>query len=168
MRLLGALLIAASLAGCARDIPPDTPPDELALSRFESRLSAGAQCQELFGFRNALPPTSDILLVMNARLREVGCFSSTSERGTPSSRPETPPSGPGGSFTVREYQVYRKVVDDPRDIPESALLEAVGAEYGMPSDQVRNISDRVQRVLYENGWLGTPRTEIAHASDWSR
>ena len=49
-------------------------------SGFQERLSAGADCAELFRIRNLADPSSPDVPNMNSSLREVGCFSSSSTR----------------------------------------------------------------------------------------
>lgn len=47
---------------------------------FYQRLEAGADWPELFELRNELDPKDPDIPEMNESLREIGCYSSTSER----------------------------------------------------------------------------------------
>jgi hypothetical protein len=55
-------------------------PEEPSRRSFDEALEAGASCQELFDIRNEADPKSSEIEEMNVRLREVGCFNSSSER----------------------------------------------------------------------------------------
>lgn len=54
--------------------------DGASLQRFTERLEDGADCSELFAIRNEFDPHADEIDEMNVKLREVGCYNSTSER----------------------------------------------------------------------------------------
>lgn len=75
MRWIATLGLTAliSLAGCTEE---DTPPS----GGFYGRLEAGANCPELFEIRNELDPKDPDIPEMNDRLREIGCYSASSER----------------------------------------------------------------------------------------
>lgn len=72
MRWVPAVFALAALMACAGESSPH--------ERFTERLTAGASCSELFSIRNEVVPQDPILEEMNAELREIGCYSATSER----------------------------------------------------------------------------------------
>lgn len=47
---------------------------------FAAALNAGATCAELFEIRNEPDPKDAVVETMNAELRRIGCFSSSSTR----------------------------------------------------------------------------------------
>lgn len=68
-------LLALPACGETDSTAPDGPSPG-----FYARLKAGAECPELFDLRNELDPKDPEIPKMNERLREIGCYSSTSER----------------------------------------------------------------------------------------
>lgn len=74
MRLAIAAVAVALLAGCSGDGGSESRPS------FGQRLREGADCAELFDLRNREDPDSPLIVRMNEQLREIGCFSSGSER----------------------------------------------------------------------------------------
>jgi hypothetical protein len=97
---------------------------------------------------------------MNAKLRSVGCFTNTSKRA-----PEGPPNT--AAFTVREYRIYRAVIDTPMSVTEAQALRNVAKAQKMAVAEVRKTTEKVQAILSKNSLFGTPETEIRHASDWN-
>ena len=78
------------------------------------------------------------------------------------------PAGPGTpTFTVNEYRIYRAVIDTPMSVSESETLQRTAQRYGVSVQEAREVVDKVQKVLFQNGWMSTPATEIRHASDWN-
>ena len=76
-RVLVYLALCYPLAGC----PEGNGGQDLAgYAAFTDRLSAGATCEELFQIRNSVDPGSPDIDRMNADLRSIGCFSSSSTR----------------------------------------------------------------------------------------
>ena len=73
-------------------------------------------------------------------------------------RPGTP------TFTVNEYRIYRAVIDTPMSVSESVTLQRTAKRYGVSVQEAREVADKVQKVLFQNGWMGTPASEIRHAS----
>ncbi len=71
-----------------------------------------------------------------------------------------------GNFTVKEYRIYRAVIDTPMSIPESVAYPRAARRFDVSPAQAREITEKVNRILGMNGWLGTPDNEIRHASDW--
>lgn len=47
---------------------------------IRTRIDAGASCAELFEARNVINPQSPDIPAINASLREIGCYSSSSTR----------------------------------------------------------------------------------------
>ena len=146
-------------------------------STFQQRLEAGATCQELFAIRNALDPKSPSIWRMNGQLREVGCYSASSIRSAAGTSTEAgntaganavgaDPSTAPATFTVREYRVYRSIIDTPMSVPRDESIEAAASRYNMPVTEVKAAADKVQKVLFANKWYGSAEAEIQHASDW--
>lgn len=156
---------------------------------FYSRLEGGADCNELFGIRNALDPKSEQIPAMNRDLRAIGCLNSfdirTDKRTrdspvpsslttrSPTSAPSptpvtpTPALSPEETFTVREYRIYRMVLDTPLAVSEEEAFRRAAAKHRATNVGAREIFDKVQRILTENNWFGPPRYEINRAVDWS-
>ncbi len=63
-----------------RPATPEADTPATNASSFTERLNAGASCQELFALRTAVDPSAPQIPGMNAALREIGCFSSSSVR----------------------------------------------------------------------------------------
>jgi len=146
--------------------PPPRPapaqqlsPGQRAYQGFHQAYQASADCPQLFDLRNAAkeavsPAQADD---MNIKLQAVGCHTRTSTRN--------PPDEEGGpSFTVREYRVYRFVLDAP--MSEADAIEEVMAEHNLTADEVQATIKKIQSLLVENNWFGRPEAEIQHASDW--
>src|SRR6185295_14973921 len=74
---------------------------------------------------------------------------------------------PGATYTVKEYRIYRAVVDTPMSIPEAQALGAVARQFGVTTDVARKVTDKVQEALFRNKWFGGPESEIRRASDWN-
>ncbi|MFD1716726.1 hypothetical protein [Georgenia deserti] len=68
------------LAGCSDDGGGSESDTATGWAEFEAALDDGAPCGELFEIRNAWDPDSDLVERANEALRDVGCFSSSSER----------------------------------------------------------------------------------------
>lgn len=138
-----------------------TAAQDAAYEKFLGALSAGADCPRLFELRNAAKRTATPNQEdqMNVKPRGVGCCSSTSTR-TPEVRPNT------GDFTVKEYRIYRAVIDTPMSVAEEQAMRTIGAAHNMSVAEVRKTTRKVEMALFKNKWYGTPETEIRHASDW--
>lgn len=72
----------------------------------------------------------------------------------------------GKLFTAKEYRIYRAVIDTPMSISEEQALQNAGKLYGVTPDEAKKIANKVQSVLFQNKWFGSPESEIKHASDW--
>jgi len=83
------------------------------------------------------------------------------------SAPNQPPALPKGSaYTVKEYRIYRAVIDTPMSASEAQAYPNAAIQYGVTVTQARKATEKVQESLSRNGWFGSPATEIQHASDW--
>lgn len=135
---------------------------------FKQQLDAGAGCAELFEIRNSLDPKASDVVRMNKALREIGCYSSSSVRSTTSAAEETQSdkNQATATFTVNEYKMYRAVLNVPSSVPEQQALQNVGNRYKIPVEDLRKVVNKVQKILFDNKWFGTPESEIQHASDW--
>jgi hypothetical protein len=69
-------------------------------------------------------------------------------------------------FTIREYSIYRAVIDTPMSVSEEEALRRVAKRHGITVAEAGKVVDKVMEVLSDNGWFGTPESEIRHASDW--
>lgn len=72
-----AILITIALVaamGCAPD------GGEGGTASFDQAVSEGASCSDLYEIRNSYQPDEPDIARMNERLREIGCFSSSSTR----------------------------------------------------------------------------------------
>lgn len=132
-------------------------------SAFMGRLDEGASCRELFEIRNATDPKSEDKNRMNIELSYIQCHSISDVRMDPSA---TDNEDPALKFTVREYRMYRGVVDSPMSVSEDQVMKALSEEYGVSLDEVEKIVDRVMETLSRRKWFGRPEAEIRHASDW--
>lgn len=140
-------------------------------SIFRQRLEHGATCAELFQLRNSTDPKSAVVAMMNRDLREIGCNSSSSvrrEEVSPASPQviDTSITSPTATFTVREYRIYRAIIDAPMSIPEERTVAALSELQRIPPADVKQIAKKVQGILHGNRWYGTTQSEIRHASDW--
>ena len=70
------------------------------------------------------------------------------------------------TFTVKEYKIYRAVIDTPMSITEDQALQNAGNQYGISASEAKNIVKKVQSILSQNKWFGRPQSEVKHASDW--
>lgn len=70
------------------------------------------------------------------------------------------------SFTVREYRIYRAVIDAPMSIPEAQVMENIGKRYGVTAAEAKKTVNKLQGILLRNKWFGSAESEIKHASDW--
>lgn len=87
--------------------------------------------------------------------------------GKPMPRPEKAASPSAqDTFTVKEYRIYRALIGAPMSVSEDAALESAARRYGVTVGEARGATDKVQRVLFQNNWFGSPEAEIRHASDW--
>ena len=84
----------------------------------------------------------------------------------PSKSVAKPSSANADSFTVKEYGIYRAVINTPFSIPEAEALENAGKRYGVSTAEAKEIAKKVSRILSQNGWYASPETEIKHALDW--
>lgn len=139
-----ALLSAYLMIGCAEGERPSTYQD------FLSAVDAGAECPELYDIRNAArrnqPSRSDD---MNVKLREIGCFSSTSTRRTEPQQTELPPlEGPATVATICDRYVEALMISagpPPLSDAETAELyedladEARGTELEQPIREVARL-----------------------------
>ena len=72
-----------------------------------------------------------------------------------------------GSFTVREYRIYKAVMDMPLSVSEADARQRVAERNNITADEATQITTMILRTLVGNGWLGTPAQEIRRASDWN-
>ena len=70
------------------------------------------------------------------------------------------------TYTVREYSIFRELIDTPMSISEEQALAEIGRRYGISAAEALRIVLHVEEVLLTNGWFGTAESEIRHASDW--
>lgn len=118
-------------------------------SKFRERLDAGAGCRELFGLRNSVDPSSPDREKMNKELRAIHCYFSGSTR-----KDEAPATG---GFTVKEYRIYRSVVDTPMSISENQAFQNAAQRFQVSTEQARDAVKKVQGELAGNSWYGSTR-----------
>ncbi len=70
------------------------------------------------------------------------------------------------TFTVKEYNIYREIINTPMSVSEDQALKNVANKYGVTVIEAKNASRKVQEILFRNKWFGSPDSEIRHASDW--
>lgn len=153
MRTELLILAAISMQSCSSDD---------AYTKFLREFHTGADCPRLFELRNEIKQKASTPLQdeINTRLRSVQCFSSTSRRAAPVS--------PGtGNFTVKEYRIYRELLDAPAELPESHAIEIAARRHGVSQATAHEAAKRVQDELFKNNWYASPDAEIRHASDWT-
>ena len=71
-----------------------------------------------------------------------------------------------GTFTVREYRIYRALVDTPMSVSEEEAYRRIARDFNTTPKEAERITEKVQGILFRNGWLGTTAQEIRRASDW--
>lgn len=76
-------------------------------------------------------------------------------------RPET------GSYTVREYRMYRALIDTPITVSEEEAIRRIAETNGVAPAEADRIIRSVQNTIMSNEWAGLPAQEIRRASDWS-
>ena len=84
--------------------------------------------------------------------------------------PQVAPSrdvGPKGSFTMREYQMYRALMDAPMSESENDAFRRIAREFDTTPEDTERIVKIVAETLNRNRWHGTPAQEIRRASDWN-
>ena len=81
--------------------------------------------------------------------------------------PEPIPDTSEGSYTVREYRMYRALVDTPVTLSEDEAIRGIAASNSVTEAEVKRVINNVQTTLMRNGWFGDPAQEIRRASDWN-
>jgi hypothetical protein len=121
----------------------------------------GADCPVLFEIRNDARRTAAEwqVQVMNDRLRSVQCFTASSRRAAT--------TGGDGTFTVKEYRIYRTIIDTPPSVSEPEALRRVATQFKVTPEQAKAIATRVSDELSRRNWYANPMAEIRHASDWN-
>lgn len=78
----------------------------------------------------------------------------------PTSHPST------RSYTIREYQMYRALIDTPMAVSEEEGIRRIAEANGITPVEAERIIRNVQTTIMSNGWAGFPKQEIRRASDW--
>jgi hypothetical protein len=78
---------------------------------------------------------------------------------------KVPPTA-ADSFTVKEYRIYRSLIDTPMSVPEAQALQNVGKRFGVTAAEAKKIARKIQDILFRNEWYGSSDAEIKHATDW--
>lgn len=68
---------------------------------------------------------------------------------------------------MRQYRVYRSLIDTPVSVQEAQGLADAARLHGLSVAEVKSTVDLVQRALLENKWFGRPENEIRRATDWN-
>ena len=71
-----------------------------------------------------------------------------------------------GGFTMREYEIYRTVIDAPASMSESEAISAAAKKLHIEPSEVKLVADKVNIELFTNKWFGSRESEKRHASDW--
>jgi len=138
---------------------------EAAYQKFMKAFGAGADCPQLFALRKEARPRSSVAehADMTRQLRSVGCFSSSSKR-----RSDDNVSSVAGSYTVREYRIYRDVVDAPLYMTETQALQMTARKFKTTPARAKASAEKVMRILSQSKWFGSRAAEERRASDWSK
>lgn len=80
-----------------------------------------------------------------------------------SSRPAAPEAN---MYTVKEYRIYRAVINTPMSVPEDQAIERAAKRYGVTAEAVQKATKKVQGILHSNKWFSSPDSEIRYASNW--
>ena len=72
------------------------------------------------------------------------------------------------TFTVKEYNIYRDIINMPMSVSEEQAIKNAANKYGVTILEAKNASKKVQEILFRNNWFGSPDSEIRHASDWGK
>ena len=155
---------SATSQPAATAMPIATPTPQV-FPEFMDKLRAGANCGELFDERNSADPNDPVIDRINTELSFIGCYSSSSVR-TDLVGETADPLTQESSFTVKEYRLYRSVIDAPLSVPEDQAIRNAAEEYDVTSEEALRIVEKVMLVLSSNGWYGRPEAEIRHSSDW--
>ena len=155
---------SATSQPAATAMPMATPTPQI-FQEFMDKLRAGANCEELFAMRNSADPSDPIIDRMNTELSFIGCHSNSSVR-TDLVEETANPKSEESSFTVKEYRLYRSVIDTSLSIPEDQAIRNAAEEYDVTTGEALRIVEKVMLVLASNGWYGRPEAEIRRASDW--
>lgn len=131
-----------------------------AYERFLHDFRDGTDCPRLFQLRNDAKPHVTVAQEkdMNDKLRSVQCYSDTSKRVTFAAN--------DGSFTVKEYRIYRTIINSPMSVREAQAVRDAAKKYSVTEADVRKTTDKVMKALSDNRWFATPEAEIQHASNW--
>lgn len=70
------------------------------------------------------------------------------------------------AFSVKEYKINHAMMSAPMSVSEAQAIEDAAKRFGITEAQVKSTTKKVQMILFANKWLGTPESEIRHASDW--
>lgn len=71
------------------------------------------------------------------------------------------------TYTIKEYKIYRALMDTPMSISESEAARRIGRQYDVTPSAVDSIATRVSQILSRNSWFSSPENEIRHAIDWT-
>ena len=70
------------------------------------------------------------------------------------------------TYTVKEYNIYRSVIDTPMSISEEQAYINIATTYGLAPEDVKKITRKVNDIIIRNKWIGSKESEIRHASDY--
>ena len=141
------------------------PEEQTAHQRFQDAVNDGADCSRLFALRKEARGSTSMSqqAEMSRLLRAVGCVTATSKR-----RPAAPASATADTYTVREYRIYRDVVDAPQYLREADILQRAARKHKTTRAHVRATAEKVVRILAANDWFGSRASEERRASDWAK
>ena len=144
---------------------PQLAQESAPYDRFLAALRDEADCPKLHALRKQAQPSSSVAeqADMTRQMRSTGCIASTSKRALPGSdatRLET--------YTVREYRIYREVVDAPHYMTDTQAIERSARKFKTTAARVKATAEKVTRILSQHEWAGSRAAEERHASDWAK
>lgn len=153
------LLVSLILIGAVSQ-----PVDQAGYQKFTRALKAGADCSRLYALRKEAGSGSSVAeqADMTRQLRSIGCFSRTSKRRADNDRPVA------GSYTIREYRIYRDLVDAPLYMSETQALQQTARRFKTTPARAKASAEKVARILSQNDWFGSRAAEERRASDWTK
>ena len=162
MPLLSSLLIV-----CLYGLGVHAPllAQEAGYEKFLDALRSGADCPRLHALRKEARANSSVSeqAEMTRLVRSAGCITSTSKRRIAGSKATTPET-----YTIREYRIYREVVDAPHYMSDTQAIERSARKFKTTAARVKATAEKVTRILSENDWAGSRAAEERHASDWAK
>jgi hypothetical protein len=71
-----------------------------------------------------------------------------------------------GGYTVKQYSIYRHIMDTPMSVGDEQAIENAARRYGVTASEAKETTELVMKILLKNEWYGSAEGEIKHATDW--